>query len=194
MVAWDLLNAYCCCPCQHSHSSGRLWQRQSQGRAQTAVTLQCWVCFQLCTGQEDQCSHQTTARSLCQSSVLNGYQASALLWHCRGECCSSSLALISSRSRRRHLVSHVHVQSQASTLPQSSLRLSRMISDKTGELKLPYVWFWMAALRFMCCKNGKTDKLLLDIPCPYIRLGVMGRMLFLAAAGVRVVQCHRQQL
>lgn len=191
MVAWDLLNANCCCPCQHSHSSGRLWQRQSQGRAQTAVTLQCWVCFQLCTGQEDQCSHQTTARSLCQSSVLNGYQAGPLLWHCRGECCSSSLSLISSRSRRRHLVSHVHVQSQASTLPQSSLRLSRMISDKTGELN--FHMFDSGWLHSGLCA-AKMDRLLFDIPCPYIRLGVMGRMLFLAAAGVRVVQCHRQQL
>lgn len=30
MVAWDLLNANCCCPCQHSHSSGRLWHRLTE--------------------------------------------------------------------------------------------------------------------------------------------------------------------
>lgn len=117
--------------------------------------LQCWLCFQLCTGQEDQSSHQSTARALCQSSVLNGCQAGPFLWHCRGGYCYSSLALIS-RNRRRNLVSHTPAQSQASTLQQSSLRLSRMISDKTGELKLPYVWFWIASLRFMCCKNGQV--------------------------------------
>lgn len=31
---------------------------------------------------------------------------------------------------------------------------------------------------------AKMGRLLLGLPCPYIKFGVMGRMLFLAAAGV----------
>lgn len=110
MAAWDLLNADCCCyplptsaqPLLRDALAGR---PPEEGTNDTSTSvLQCWVRIQLCTGQEDQCLHQTTVRALCQSSVrahilpvLNGCQAGPFQWpqcrvlHRRGGYYSSSL-------------------------------------------------------------------------------------------------------
>lgn len=141
MVVWDLLNTSCCCPWQCSHSSGRLWQGQSQGRAQTALTLQC--CSAGCAFSFVQIFvPELSAKWLLFCGTAEETIAlHHLLWSPPegGEGIWSPVSMCSSK--------YPHLQ---------SLRLSRMISDKTGELKLPYVWFWMASLRFLCYKNGQV--------------------------------------
>lgn len=158
MGAWGLLNANGCCysltmsaqPLLRGYLPGSL---PEEGTNNTSIlVLQCWMYIQPCIGREEQCSHQTIVGASYHSSVrahtlpiLHGCQAGPFLWpqrwvlHHRGGCYSLSLCPVSSRRRRRGLISYVWVQSRVSTLQQSPFSLSRLLSDKARQLELPYI-------------------------------------------------------
>lgn len=155
--------AAACCPGQHSHSLEMLWQGVSQRRARLTPALQCHtagrafsfvqggrtsVCARL---QSELCARAQRGLTCCPcwtgTRLAHGCGPSDRSCTTEESVTPHPSAPISSRQRRRTLFSHVHVQSQASALQQWSFSLSRMSSDKTGELNLSYVWFWVASPR-----------------------------------------------